>query len=192
MGTLAGAEMYSFGGCPAVVLTPGKQDAKVVVEVFEVSAELMLGHLDAVEGFYDRDSVEVTLDDGRKVQAYVYNVHRCEVKGCPQVQSGDWVKYCEVSNLEERFGERSVEIKPVSQQEHEQRTIMALIRAHLRGEITLVDETGKPLEIELQDDSGNSVDGDLQDVLPLEDDEQELPKSIGDLTDGEFEELYGH
>lgn len=93
-GVIAGYDMYSCGGFPAIV--PAK-DGAVAVEVYEVD-DATLRRLDQLEGysngyngFYDRTTERVVLDDGDVAEAYVYFMH--EAPSSIRVESGDWKEF---------------------------------------------------------------------------------------------------
>lgn len=67
-------DMYSLGGFPAIVHGGIKG---VVVEVYRVDQHTM-DRLDGLEGypsFYDREEVEVVLESGEEVTAWIYYMH---------------------------------------------------------------------------------------------------------------------
>jgi gamma-glutamylcyclotransferase (GGCT)/AIG2-like uncharacterized protein YtfP len=77
--------LFSLGPYPAMV---AEGSTAIVGEIFDVDPPTLL-RLDRLEGvprFYDR--VQVALEDGREVDAYVLRPH--QVAGRSFIPSGDW------------------------------------------------------------------------------------------------------
>ena len=89
--TVSGFQMNSLGSYPGIV--PGRKNQKVVVELFEVSDEVLkdLDYLEGHPNFYIR--TPVTTDTGEAVEIYVIARHAA-LRHYPVVESGDWAKVC--------------------------------------------------------------------------------------------------
>lgn len=84
------ATMYSAGGFP--ILKLGEPTCKIVVEIYEVSDDILHRYLDRLEGYpdwYDRTMTDFTMESGDKVQAWIY--HQEDNHKLPIVQTGDWL-----------------------------------------------------------------------------------------------------
>ena len=89
--TLSNFNMYSLGGFPAIT---EEGTAGVVVEVYDVD-DATFARLDRLEGypsFYDRKEVDVLLDNGNTVQAWIYYLHD-QPAYAGLVEGNDWVKF---------------------------------------------------------------------------------------------------
>lgn len=90
-------DMYSLGGFPSISLKHSEHGNTIRVEVYEVDDEGMKP-LNALEGyrgeghnnFYDRSLIDVKLDNGDVVEAFIYHID--EQKSAPVVD-GDWREY---------------------------------------------------------------------------------------------------
>jgi gamma-glutamylcyclotransferase (GGCT)/AIG2-like uncharacterized protein YtfP len=117
--TLDGFEMYSVGGFPAIM--PG--EGQVIGEVMylnEDQYERTMLNLDGLEGYYPqrenysmylRRTMTVTLENGEKVDAYVYLWNR-PIPG-PKVESGDWKEYTYGTNPLNFVDEEEDEMLPI-------------------------------------------------------------------------------
>lgn len=87
---LKGYKMLNLGGIPGIV--PGSQKLQVVGEVYRFgeidSALASLDRLEAHPRVYQRQAINVTLDSGQNLIAWVY-VWRL-ARNFPQILSGDW------------------------------------------------------------------------------------------------------
>lgn len=102
-GTVSGAEMFDLGWLPGIVLRPDQPEKKIVVEVYAVNAQTLLG-LDHIEGYYDRRVVTVKLQSGAEQKALIYALDN-ERAGCKSVPGGDWARYYEDQKERERTDE---------------------------------------------------------------------------------------
>lgn len=91
-GVLHGADLYSFGAYPGIVLRPESPDKSVVVEVYAVD-KTILERLDQIEGFYDRVVVQIRMSDGRIQPALIYSLDDARIRQAPHVSSGDWTTF---------------------------------------------------------------------------------------------------
>lgn len=91
-GVLHGADLYSFGAYPGIVLRPESLDKSVVVEVYAVD-KAILERLDHIEGFYDRVVVQIRMNDGRIQPALIYSLDDDRIRQAPHVPSGDWTTF---------------------------------------------------------------------------------------------------
>lgn len=92
--TVENYNLYNLGAFPKVSLTRNDHNVPVVVEVFETDTRGLTGPLDALEGypaFYDRTEVDVTLDSGETVKAWIYHIENNSGLTYP-IMNGDWVK----------------------------------------------------------------------------------------------------
>jgi gamma-glutamylcyclotransferase (GGCT)/AIG2-like uncharacterized protein YtfP len=89
-GCIRGFELVNLGTHCSIV--PGRADATVVGDVFDVSEELFKSIEVLETGFdYRRQTVEVETGDGHKVTADVYGFARPdELTTKPRIKSGDW------------------------------------------------------------------------------------------------------
>ncbi len=90
--TVENFNIYSLGGFPKVSLTRSGNKVPVVVEVFETSIAGITGPLDRLEGypsFYNRTIIDVELDTGEKVKAWIYHIEENGALSRP-IMSGDW------------------------------------------------------------------------------------------------------
>lgn len=77
-------------GFPSVSLADEHAHCQITVEVYETTEAGLTGPYDCLEGypsFYNRTLVDVNMDDGTTLQAWIYNIN--EITG-PLVESGDW------------------------------------------------------------------------------------------------------
>jgi len=89
---VSGYRMHDFGPFPVVVET-GEGEDEIVVEVYEVTEEV-LGHLDLLEGhprFYKREKAR-SLPIGER--AWIYLQSHDKVSDLPTIERGDW---CDVA-----------------------------------------------------------------------------------------------
>lgn len=87
---------YSTAYFPMVTLGVNTGQ-KVRVEVFQTTQAGLEGPYDTLEGypgFYNRTLVNVELDDGTQVDAWIYHIENQRAAG-EVVEHGDWVKYLE-------------------------------------------------------------------------------------------------
>lgn len=92
--TLKNYNLYNLGAFPKVSLTRRDHKVPVTVEVFETDLNGLRGPLDMLEGypsFYDRTQVDVVLDSGETVKAWIYHIENDSGLSAP-IKSGDWVK----------------------------------------------------------------------------------------------------
>lgn len=93
-------DLYRYGGSyfPSVNLKANKSGLSVVVDVFEAPKEGLTGAYDMLEGynpnspedgFYNRTQIEVKLDDGTFVNAWIYHIDE-DQGDSNRVESGDW------------------------------------------------------------------------------------------------------
>lgn len=89
--------LYRYNGAyfPSVSLEHSSNNKPVVVDVFEAPLTGLTGPYDSLEGypnFYNRTQVPITLDDGRKLLAWIYHID--EDQGSDDlVESGDWCSH---------------------------------------------------------------------------------------------------
>lgn len=92
--TVENCDMFGrTSGFPMLSLTKQDHGIPAVVEVFETHERGLLGPLDCLEGyprFYDRSIIEVELDSGEKVKAWIYHIEDRASYGAP-IMNGDWV-----------------------------------------------------------------------------------------------------
>lgn len=91
--TVENFNMYSLGGFPSLSLAHNSHGVPAVVEVFEAPETGMKGAYDRLEGypsFYNRTPIEVAMDDGSSLTAWIYHID--EEQSTP-VTKGDWVEY---------------------------------------------------------------------------------------------------
>lgn len=97
--TVDNYDLYRYGGAyfPSVNLAESKSGQPVVVDVFEAPVSGLEGSYDTLEGhrpgsehnFYDRTKVEIEMDDGSFLTAWIYHID--EDQGDDnRVLSGDW------------------------------------------------------------------------------------------------------
>lgn len=92
--TVENYNLYSLGGFPKVSLTRNDHEVPVVVEVFETDERGLTGPLDGLEGypsFYNRTLVDVLLDSGETVKAWIYHIENNSGLTAP-IKNGDWTK----------------------------------------------------------------------------------------------------
>lgn len=92
LGTLEGANIYNMGPFPALKKNPNK-DFKVVVHVLEITDKSLPARLDQYEGypdFYNREEMDITLENGNVVKAWVYTFQN-DVEMERRIVSGDWL-----------------------------------------------------------------------------------------------------
>jgi len=95
------AALFDLGMYPAAV-PAGHDDARVRGEVYEMAnAAAVLHILDEIEGYrstepraslYTRQLTEVTLEDGRVVDAWAY-FYNAPVRGAARIDCGDYLEY---------------------------------------------------------------------------------------------------
>lgn len=112
--TLEDHEMYSVGQYPAIIEGKGTIQGELV-EVKDFESNIV--RLDMLEGYYEdkpeasmyiREVKTVTLEDGTKVEAYVYIWNRPLPR--VKVESGDWKKFIngeDAAYLREKSREQS-------------------------------------------------------------------------------------
>ena len=99
--TVENFDLFRFGGAyfPSVSLKHSDSGKPVVVDVFETDMAGLTGPYDMLEGydpvnpedgFYNRTQIEIELDSGEVVKAWIY--HICEEQN-ERVESGDWCLY---------------------------------------------------------------------------------------------------
>lgn len=98
-------DLYDYAGSfPAVagdrsasgVDFVSKANKSLTVEVYGVTTEQLHGPVDSLEGypsFYDRQKIQVKLDTGETVSAWIYFLAPESIASCPLVESGDWTAY---------------------------------------------------------------------------------------------------
>lgn len=90
--TVDNINIYSLGGFPKVSMTRTDHGVPVVVEVFETNEAGVLGPLDGLEGyprFYNRSIIDIELDSGEVVKAWMYHIESDDSLNYP-ILSGDW------------------------------------------------------------------------------------------------------
>lgn len=91
--TVSEFKMYSLGGFPAIVAQRG---SKIKVEVYEVDDDTF-ARLDMLEGypsFYNRQQVDILLEDGTIDNAWIYFIEDdSHYVSHEVVEDGDWVNY---------------------------------------------------------------------------------------------------
>ena len=90
LGTVRDFDMYSLGCFPMIIRGGGT----VSVEVYEVDESAFI-RLDSLEGFphfYDRKRVNVSLNKGGNVKAWIYFGNAEQVADRPLIQSGVWTE----------------------------------------------------------------------------------------------------
>jgi len=83
-------KMYDYGAFPFISPTDNTDD-NVVIEVYEVEIDDLLGGLDMLEGypsFYNRQKIDTPLG-----LAWIYFIDYEDVSKYKEVEGGDWVKY---------------------------------------------------------------------------------------------------
>jgi len=90
--TVENFDLYQYGGgyFPSVSLTHNASKKPVVVDVYEAPMSGLTGAYDQLEGypdFYNRTEVEVKLDNGEIVKAWMYHI---DEEQPVKVDSGDW------------------------------------------------------------------------------------------------------
>ncbi|MGH6867229.1 MAG: gamma-glutamylcyclotransferase family protein [Methyloceanibacter sp.] len=84
--------LYDLGAYPAAVFSTGAK-RHVIGDVFELApGDKLLAELDAYEGtdsLYARTSLEVTLEDGRTIEAWTYGVR--EAPNTKLILGGDFI-----------------------------------------------------------------------------------------------------
>ena len=93
--TSKNCNLYDLGAFPSVSLAHSSANKPVRVEVYQVPEDGVTGPLDGLEGyphFYNRTVINVDLDNGEVVQAWLYHI---DAEKSKLVESGDWVKYLE-------------------------------------------------------------------------------------------------
>ena len=99
--TVENYNLYQYGNAyfPSVSLTHNDNESKVRVEVFETDQAGLEGPYDGLEGhrgndneytFYKRTPIQVTLDSGEEVTAWIYHIDEEQET---LVKSGDWTAY---------------------------------------------------------------------------------------------------
>lgn len=108
--------LYRYGGAyfPSISLTHDSHGVPVVLDVFEVPMEGLTGAYDCLEGynprnpqagFYNRSEIEVVLDNGDRLTAWVYHIDEEQPEA---VLSGDWCTFNDPSYYEQ-FKEAATE-----------------------------------------------------------------------------------
>lgn len=88
-------DLFRYGGSyfPSVSLTHSENNKPVVVDVFEAPVSGLTGAYDGLEGyphFYNRTQIPVILEDGHRVEAWIYHI---DEKQPTPVVTGDWCEY---------------------------------------------------------------------------------------------------
>lgn len=112
--TVENFDLFRFGGAyfPSVSLEHSDSGKPVVVDVFETDMAGLTGPYDMLEGydpvnpedgFYNRTQIEIELDSGEVVKAWIYHIDDMQNE---RVESGDWClhnipDYYETLNAEE-------------------------------------------------------------------------------------------
>lgn len=96
-------DLYRYGGLyfPSVSLKHNSSEKPVVVDVFEVPLGGLTGPYDRLEGypgFYDRHEVDINLDDGSTLKAWIYHIDEEQDN---RVESGDWCTFNRPNYYEE-------------------------------------------------------------------------------------------
>lgn len=94
-------DLFRYRGAyfPSVSLAHSDNQKPVVVDVFETDMDGLTGPYDRLEGFpdfYNRTEIDVCMDDGRKITAWIYHINDKQEE---LVASGDWVKYNTVEGV---------------------------------------------------------------------------------------------
>lgn len=100
--TCKNIDLFRYRGAyfPSVSLAHDDNKKPVVVDVFETDMRGLTGPYDRLEGypdFYNRTEVDVCMEDGSMVTAWIYHI---DEKQEELVASGDWVKYNTVEEAE--------------------------------------------------------------------------------------------
>lgn len=100
--TCKNIDLYRYRGAyfPSVSLAHSENEKPVVVDVFETDMDGLTGPYDRLEGypdFYNRTEVDVCMEDGSKVTAWIYHIDERQEE---LVASGDWVKHNTVEEAE--------------------------------------------------------------------------------------------
>lgn len=90
--TVENFDLYRYGSAyfPSVSLAHSESNCPVVVDVFEAPKNGMTGAYDMLEGypsFYNRNEIEVVLDSGETLKAWIYHINEEQPH---RVGSGDW------------------------------------------------------------------------------------------------------
>jgi len=88
--TVENFNLYNLGAFPSVSLSHSSNKKPVVVEVYATDERGLTGPLDGLEGypsFYNRTKVDVRLESGDVVEAWIYHID--DDKG-NLIESGDW------------------------------------------------------------------------------------------------------
>lgn len=91
----AGLYRYSAAYFPMVALDDQSAEKPVRVEIFETTQAGLEGPYDMLEGyptFYNRTQIQVVLDSGEEVTAWIYHIEESGSRG-DKVESGDWKQY---------------------------------------------------------------------------------------------------
>jgi gamma-glutamylaminecyclotransferase len=98
------ATMIDLGAYPAVCNIENTGD-KVRGEIYEISSQDNLNHLDRLEGYpwmYSRDEVKVTIPDfPDNIKAWVYHMPNIMERHQEVITSGDWNAHKESANAKQ-------------------------------------------------------------------------------------------
>ncbi|MCP4422129.1 MAG: gamma-glutamylcyclotransferase [Chloroflexi bacterium] len=104
-----GGQLYDMGHYPMVVAAQGQTVQGMMMTVVDAAYNVIQQRLDELEGFnpaqpetsaYRRQSVYVTLANGRLQQAWIYMGQLQYVADKPIVPSGDWATYAAKKQIE--------------------------------------------------------------------------------------------
>lgn len=93
--TVENFDLFQFRGAyfPSVSLAHHASECPVVVDVFATDRAGLCGPYDRLEGypsFYNRTQIQVMLDSGEEVTAWIYHIDREQPT---RVETGDWCTF---------------------------------------------------------------------------------------------------
>lgn len=93
--TVENIDLYQYGGAyfPSVSLAHSVSGTPVIVDVYETDEAGLTGPYDRLEGypgFYNRTQIDIAMDSGETVKAWIYHIDREQVN---RVEHGDWIKF---------------------------------------------------------------------------------------------------
>lgn len=100
--TVENYDLHQFGSAyfPSVSLQHSESKKPVVVDVYATDEAGLTGPYDGLEGcyhggvhpnnFYNRSLIDVALDDGKVVKAWIYHIDEPQPN---RIESGDWMDF---------------------------------------------------------------------------------------------------